>query len=301
MFRSILVPVDGSQFSEHALPPALGIRAKTDAALHVVLVHLPLSARELDAHPAEVAEDHDVREAERVYLDELRQRLGDFGARVQFHHTEGLVAEALEQEVALRNIDLVVMSTHGRGYLSRAILGSVTARLLRHLTVPLLLVHPPDAPPRLEPTTFRHALVALDGSALAEGILGPVRDVLGPGLAEMDLLRVVVPPHHYLGPFTRKTEEKDRQALGRAWDEAEAYLAQLAGGLRGPELAVRTHVVAHAQPAAAILGGAAVPGCDLVALATHGRGPLPRMILGSVTDKVVRSTSLPVLVWRGPR
>jgi nucleotide-binding universal stress UspA family protein len=80
--------------------------------------------------------------------------------------------------------------------------------------------------------------------------------------------------------------------------EAAAYLDRIAQTLRSSSLAVRTSVVSHDQPAVAILSKARAEGADLIAIETHGREGLSRLLLGSVADKVVRGASIPVLVQR---
>jgi nucleotide-binding universal stress UspA family protein len=88
--------------------------------------------------------------------------------------------------------------------------------------------------------------------------------------------------------------EKVKERLFR---EASNYLEQLAASLRSEGLGVRTHVLFAEQPAIGILQEA-VKGVDLIAVETHGRHGLPRLLLGSVTDKIVRGASLPVLISR---
>jgi nucleotide-binding universal stress UspA family protein len=81
-------------------------------------------------------------------------------------------------------------------------------------------------------------------------------------------------------------------------EEAGAYLDATAQRLRGRGLQVETRLVIHPQPAAAILEEARARGVDLIALATHGRGGLARLLLGSTADKVVRGAQIPVFVYR---
>ena len=81
-------------------------------------------------------------------------------------------------------------------------------------------------------------------------------------------------------------------------DCAEDYLDQLAERFRTRSLNVQTRVVSHLRPATAILDDASAHGVDLIALATHGRGGLKRLLVGSVADKVLRSAITPVLVYR---
>jgi len=286
--------VDGSPFGEHALPRALSIAQKNNATVHVTLVHVPETYSEGVATYSEHLE-RTIKDQEQEYLNALHGRLTKVSqARVQIHHREGLVSETLEEEVSQCGIDLVVMSTHGWGYFSRAILGSVADRLMRHLHVPMLLIHPPEGPADLKPAaSLRRILVPLDGSALAEAILEPAQELGSLSQAEFRLLRVLHQPHH-ITHFSGKAPAADQQFLEQIKAEAARYLDKVAQGLRGQSLT--THVAVKASPAAAILEEARAADCDLIALATHGLGGLQRLLFGSVADKVIRSAAFPVLV-----
>ncbi len=297
MFESILVPVDGSPFSEQALPLALGMAQKNGATVHVALVHVLETEVELSASCSDEME-RPIKRHEREYLDGLKTRLSAASSvQVQVHHLEGLVSETLEEEVRERGIQLVVMSTHGWGYMSRAILGSVADRLMRHLTVPLLLVHPPPGPADLSrPTSFQRLLIPLDGSSVAEAVLEPARALAQLFQAECHLLRVVVPPHHFLARFSNKTLQHDQHLLSLHQQEAAGYLEKVAGTFQQQALAATTHVRTNPHIVPVILEEAKTASCDLIALATHGWGGLRRLVFGSVADKVLRSAPLPVLV-----
>lgn len=301
MFRSILVPVDGSSFSERALPYALGLGEQLGVPVHIALVHVPdtyyNTAETMLPHAEDI--EREIKAKEREYLNDLKQRVQSASkARVEIHHLEGVIEETLEEEVAERNIGLVVLSTHGRGQMSRAILGSVTVHLVRHLSIPLLLVPPLDALPDLNPRPlFRSILIPLNGSELAQKIIGPAAAIGQPGKTQMQLLRVVPPAFHMVGPFTQRTATADQELLACRKAEAEAYLKKVAEGLRSQSYTVQTQVAASAHPAAAILDEAREWACDLIAIATRGRSGLMKLLVGSVTDKILRSASCPVLVY----
>jgi nucleotide-binding universal stress UspA family protein len=301
MIRSVLVPVDGSAFGEQAIPLALGLARRAGARLEIVLVHVPyVPVESISDYPESI--DRDVLFRERDYLQALRERLEkSAGIPVNKHHPRGLIADTLEEQVAKAEADLVVMATHGRGPLSRLWLGSVADAMIRRLPVPVVLVRPQDEHPP-HPTgeqVCRHILIPLDGSTLAESVLKAALNLGEVMDARYTLLRVVSPPsawppHHEPGrvaydPLIRKAEAK-----------AQDYLDGVADNLRERGLNVQTRVAIGLKPAPVILSEATAAGADLIALATHGRGRLPRIILGSVADKVVRGASTPVLVFRAP-
>jgi nucleotide-binding universal stress UspA family protein len=197
-------------------------------------------------------------------------------------------------------VDLVVMTTHGRGPFSRFWLGSVADEFLRRAPVPVLLVRPQETKPDLgrEPA-LRHVLVPLDGSPLAEQILGPAVSLGSLTRADYTLLRVVPPPMfgvYDAGGFAISPVEEP--SLEEQRSHAEAYLDKVAERLRAKSLPVRTQVIVGRQPSEAILEEAQTQAIDLIALATHGLQGLQRLLLGSVADKVIRGASIPVLVYR---
>jgi nucleotide-binding universal stress UspA family protein len=235
---------------------------------------------------------------ERVALDRLAQRLQ---ANHQVVATatllDGPVAEALQRYTLAREVDLIVMTTHGRGAMTRFWLGNIADRLARQAPVPILLVRPRERviEPAAEPTCH-HVLILLDGSALAETIL-PHAIALGTLMqAEYTLLRVIEPT---MGPYGTElyTAGLDEEALARSRASAQIYLDRVAASMRAEALRVRTAVVVGLT-APGILDYARGHAVDLIALATHGRSGLARLVLGSVADKIVRGAELPVLLHR---
>jgi nucleotide-binding universal stress UspA family protein len=311
MYHSILVPVDGSNFAEHALPLALQLARQAQAGVQIVRVHTvlaPLYAETVLVYDA--ALDASIRKDEQAYLDNLVERLKRISkvpvtaALVE----EGPIGEALTDHAVACGMDLVVMTTHGRGPLARAWLGSVADQLVRQMPVPILLVRPGDGKVDLaqEPRPQR-MLIALDGSELSEQIIKPALAMASLLGTDVTLLRVIKPaivgqgdPLAMAGGFDpwlmqqlQETHEQERLQAG-------GYLERIATPLRTKSLKVETRVLSHDQPAVAILEEVKAHRTDLVALATHGRSGLPRLVLGSVADKVVRGASIPVLVARPP-
>jgi nucleotide-binding universal stress UspA family protein len=265
-FHSILVPVDGSPLAEAALPIAFAIAKRAGGTVELAMVY----AETFPPQPIALAQQ---------YLDDLtsrvRQRMGDSVSSVLL---EGPVAPTLVKHTEKRGSDIVVMTTHGRGGLERAWMGSVADQLIRTIDIPLIIVRPREdgSVPEFAPGEI---LVALDGSTLAERALRPAAALARLWDAEMSLLQIIQPlpqggepalplPAGYVAELTRISREV-----------ASEYLSVHAEHLRrsGIEVASPTRI-------------------GLLALATHGRGGLRRIVLGSVTDKVVRGAQVPVLV-----
>src|SRR5262249_12944805 len=149
MIRSILVPLDGSEFGEGALPLAMTIARRANATVHVAHVHVPLAAMYAETMVSlESTLDPELKEQEKAYVERVAR---EWGGKVPFpvvsHLLEGPVAEAVLEFVAGKAIDLVVLTTHGRGAFSRFWLGSVADELVRRLPVPILLTRPKESEP----------------------------------------------------------------------------------------------------------------------------------------------------------
>jgi len=291
MFRTILVPLDGSPFAEQALPWALSIARRAGACLDLVRGHVLYAFKDpaYSWGPYDPAMDAEAARQEHLYLEGAARRLSAAAlvpiSAAVVASVPGLEAEGILGRARAAGADLIVMSTHGRGPLSRLALGSVADQVVRRAFLPVLLVRPrePAPGPFAEPAA-ESVLIPLDGSALAERALEPAADLAGLLGARCDLVRVVAPG----GGPEQAAEE----------GEARSYLGRVAGRLGQRGLEAQTRVLAARQPAEAILLAARAWGSGLIALATHGRGGIRRALLGSVADQVLRAAPCPLLVYR---
>lgn len=290
MYRRIMVPLDGSPFSERALPLAIALAHRSGAELRLVHVLVPL------ANKVFIEADGGAQH----YLEGLASHVtAESGVRtVAVRRVGRQVVGELSYYSAEEGIDLVVMATHGWGGLQRAWLGSVTDGLVREARVPVLAFRPgKDEAPRLDGKAIEEVLIPLDGSAFSEAVLREALE-LGGREARFTLLRVV-PWSPLSSSVSGGIELVQREELVAALQaEATRYLGELAEGLRGEGYEIETVVRVDAQPARVILDLAAEIGADLIAQATHGRSGVARLALGSVTDKVLRGAEVPVLVLR---
>jgi nucleotide-binding universal stress UspA family protein len=307
-YRSILVPLDGSDLAEHALPTALSLARRHGAALHIARVYVPVAGI-YGEHAVRYDEalDRELMKRAREYLDDVAARLSAVaGVPLSSALLEGEVADVIAQQAATLNADLIVMTTQGRGPMARFWFGSVSDKLVRQSGVPILFVRPQAAPPQLsDAPSLRRVLIPLDGSELADAILAPVLALGGNVQTRYTLLRIVIPMAELnYGPAGGETTgfqealKKYKELDDRELLEARDYLERLAERLRASSFDVSTRVALSERPARAILDDASAHATDLIALATHGHGGLKRLILGSVADKLLRSADTPVLVYR---
>lgn len=298
MYRTILVPLDGSHSAEAAVPLARAIAERSGAALEFIMVHhssVPGGIPEGFSDYALAS-----RNAEQAYLERAPGRLvpGSVIAR-STTFLDGPVAEAITKHVLDSRPDLTVMSTHGRGAFSRFWMGSVADRLVRSLPIPMLLIRsdPDDTSAGPAPLPDRIA-VALDRSGFGEAVLGPAGELAALFDAELVLLHVVHPPLPIAEPPLPYVVGCDEELAKELEAQAEAYLGALAGTLRRKDLAVTTKIAPGGDTATTILGLVREAGAGLVAIASHGESGVRRVLLGSVADKVLRGATTPVLICR---
>lgn len=136
---------------------------------------------------------------------------------------------------------------------------------------------------------FKKILVPLDGSSLAEETLDGVRKLAGLHGSMIVLLRVAFA---LVFPGVDPSESQIKVT-----EEAEGYLDRVAGELRAEGIEVKT-VVRYGFPAEEIVDHLERGNFDLLAMATHGRTGPARLVMGSVAEKVLRSASVPVLLFR---
>jgi len=301
MRKSILIPLDGSPFGEQALPMGLDLARRMGAEVHLVHVHQPVRpapyAEGIAAYNGELEEEARTREEQ--YLANLANRSAETaGVVVRRALLDGPVAPALSRYADEEEIGLVVMTTHGRGGISRAWLGSVADALIRQVKVPVLFLRPGKEAGPEQPREFRRILIPLDGSELAESVLATAEAIGRLSDAEYTLLHIVVPPF-VLGPPRSAVlvEPGEGPEILERW--SDDYLARVAARMSAAGLRVRAVVETYPNAAQGILDYARAHDIDLIAMSTHGRVGFSRIALGSVSDKVLRGADVPVLLQRG--
>jgi len=284
MFRSLLVPLDGSAMAEQAIVPAGDIAHRLGAKLALAVVH-PWGATE-DAPFTGTEADRELRASEDRYLGEVRDRVAEtFKVPAEVALLEGDAVPALAAFAGEHRVDLVVSSTHGRSALVRALRGSVALRLAHAVACPALLLKPlRESSATPDPDGFVRILVPLDGSAVAETSLEPALALAASRQVLVYLLQVV-------SPF-----EGSGHALLDRRRAAAQYLNGVAERLERRGVLVECRVVTRSSAEVAIVTLAARWGVDLLALTTRDRGEGERMLLGSVADGVVHKAPMPVLV-----
>jgi nucleotide-binding universal stress UspA family protein len=207
------------------------------------------------------------------------------------------VVEALAEFATEIKADLVVMTTHGRSGLERLWLGSVAMSFLHRAPCPVFLVRPSGAaaPDADTPLPTGPMLIPLDGTHFAESIVAHATEFAEAVGCSISLFTVAVPNAVPMAPFGTEALLADEGALTRQEHDAEERLRALAGEL--PE-GTTTDVSTDMTAARAIIEKADAIGAGMIAMATHGRTGIARLVLGSCADTVLRGASQPMLLYR---
>ena len=266
MAKTIIVPLDGTEFAKRALAPAHALARQADAA--VVLV---------------MARAGGVVDPER-YLRRVADEYGIGSAHIAVFEdrpADAAIAETLERAPD----PIVCMTTHARGAVGHLVLGSVAEHVLRRTDTPIVLVGP--AVDDDTPSDFEELIVCLDGSPTAATILPTAA-----GLAH-DLELVVA-----LVDVVESDASADYDAALDADALESSCLQQSAKELIGTGLNVSWYTLHGNDAPSAIVDFADTRPSPLLAMTTHGRTGLARVATGSVVMAVVHRAPCPVLVTR---
>ncbi len=204
-------------------------------------------------------------------------------------------AEEIVRHAEEIGADLVAMATHRGSALARGVLGSVTDRVLHSTGIPVMAVHPEQigafSGDKAQPESV---LVPLDGSKRSTGAIDIAMELAKAAGAEIVFMRVVRYPYYGMAgadAFVHSSE----YGFSFQRREAEEALQEFVKKAGSAGLAARA-VVGTGSPAGAILSQAESMSRPLIVMSTRGESGIKRWMLGSVTDKVVRSAGLPVVV-----
>ena len=295
MFRRFLVPVDGSPFSELAIPVAIDLATREGhgAEVHLVLVYEPI----LDVQgvpPIDPTYGRSILAGYDEMMADLVSRTRTDRITPKGEVLIGPVVTTLLDHAAKVQASLIVLTSHGRGGLNRLWLGSTAEGLARRSEIPVLLLRPEDdVPPGLPP--IRTVLIPLDASGFGKEIVECAVRLAGVEGVTYHLVHVVPRIPVVLSAASLDHDVELYQARRTL---ALDFLDSVATGLRARGATARTEVRASNAVAKELLTMVEEGEYDLIAMATHGRGGIGRMVIGSVADKILRGTRVPLLLHR---
>ena len=304
MFKQILVPLDGSTRAEQALPVAARLaRASSGSIVLLRVAKLPVDYGGGFTQAPLLTEqiiETELDDADN-YLKSVATSDTLTGITIK---TEAMFGQPLQDILSVaesRRVDLIVICSHGRTGLMRWALGSVAQGLAHRSSVPLLVLReggPVPAFSRADVNRPLCAFVALDGSPFAETALVPAAN----------LVMALAAPNEGVLHLTQVVTDIGEEAQKGAKTYITGVTERLQQKLKGLNLSITWSLLRDGDVAGAIVDMAVhgegkaktegFDGCDLIAMSTHGRGGLERLMMGSITERVLHATRLPMLIVR---
>lgn len=295
MYERILVPLDGSVLAEVTLPYAEELASRLGS--EVILLAVGKSKDAENYHEQELY----IAGTARVVRDSVASRADkprDEVIRVKPEILVGNPAEEIIRYASQVDAGLILLSTHGRSGMTIWSLGSVTKKVLRAATSPVLLVRAKGKRPDIRRKGILHkALIPLDGSKESEAVIPFMAELAGRLRGEVVLLQVLARGGEADTtegtPPVLNTEGK----MKRLEMKAREYLAKMAGGFRDKGITA-SFEVRVGNAAEEIIKFRREISADMVAMSTHGQSGISRWGLGSVADKVADAGYAPLLLVR---
>lgn len=283
----ILFPTDGSDVAGAVLDHVLDLAVDVDATLDV----LNVADTNRDSVARIDGEVVDVLEGEgEAIVEAAADRARDRGVPVETDVLQGDPYRTIVDYADTRDVGLVAMPSRGRRTLDRFLLGSVTERVVRRSDVPVLTIRPDDDVDARYP--YRNVFVPTDGSESANAALAAATDVASTADAGLHLLHVIEETGFSLDFGSADDEDEAVEA------EANEILETAAETARDAPVGSVTTAIERGSVHEETLAYVDDHEVDLVVVGTHGRTNLDRYLLGSVAEKLVRSSPVPVMTVR---
>ncbi len=298
MYEKILLPLDGSELAEVALPYVEKLAGRLGS--EIVLAHVS----ELD--PGTHEDEHQnylhkivevTKEGASTYCD----KPGNGPAvAVRSVILYGQPAEKIVEYAENESIGLIVMATHGQSGIQRWALGSVADKVVRATLRPVMLIRAGGAKPDIRADALLNkVLVPLDGSNEGEAIIPFVEDLAS--MLKIKVVLIQILPKGYDTGYQYMPLPEQQMAADRA--HAIKYLNDM--GARLKEKGIDVHEALgigsrSSNAAEQIIQSAADVQADFLAMTTHGRSGVGRWAFGSVAEKVLQAGNTPLLLVRSP-
>jgi nucleotide-binding universal stress UspA family protein len=302
--RSILCPTDFSEFSRHSLDHALAIAKLYHST--VTLLHVcPLTPGVVYAPGVGVAPTSLLTVADRHAALMAMRRFAEMeagtDASIGFAVAEGNPANEILDRARTTASDLLVMGTHGRSGFERLLLGSVTEKVLRKASCPVLTV--PQRAPDVVPTPgawFKNVVCPVDFSDSSTQALEYAISLADQSRGQLTVVHVIeIPPELPIEEHETifSSPHSLREYVAMAEVDRTSRLKEMIANAGAREGSISI-VVASGKAYREILRIAAGQSADLIAIGIHGRGAANLFFMGSTTQHVVRQATCPVLTIR---
>ena len=291
--ETILIPTDGSEQAEAAARRGFEFAKQLSAAVHLVSVaDVAIAATAGYSGDSPRIRTH-LREQAETYVSRLEPAARDRDLDVTTAVCEGIPGETLVEYAEHLAVDAILIGTSGRGGVARTVIGSVADKVIRTASVPVIALTR-DAVDR-EDGSVDSILLPTDGSDAAEAAAGRGIDLAAQLSVPVHLLFVA--DEDVSGGLASLFSDAERDSVEQLRQGGGDHLARLGAAAReqGVEFVAATR---EGNPVEEIVDNATENGIDMVVMGTHGRGGFERFLVGSVTDRVIRTAPVPVMAVR---
>ncbi len=284
MYKKILVPLDGSELAEQALPYVEHLARKLNSEVIFITVCLP-------GDPLERALTE--------YIEKRADKIKLLGIRTRSLCIEGEPAASIIDFAEKNDISLIIISTHGRTGISHWPLGNIANKIVQKSHIPVFLVRSSQPTKTPADKELRKILVALDGSRFSEAII-PYVEQLAKGMgSEVVLLRVIEPSKlPQLAAYIDK-EKYEKDFMAKLEREAARYLVKKKTALASKGVKVNSELL-EGKPVDTMLQYVEDKSVNLIALTTHGFSGITKWAYGSVASRIIEGSPKPILLVRPP-
>ena len=296
MYERVLVPLDGSQLAEAALPYAKGLAERMGSEIVVACVEEFSLNNALEHMPEPQSNEvKPIKYSAERYLETLAVKAPEVRSVILIGHPAEAIVEYADKE----KIGLIVMATHGRSGIKRWALGSVADKVVRASNRPVMLIRAKGAHPDIHKrSAFKKILVPLDGSEESEAIIPYIREIGLKLKAEIVLFQAIERSAHlYIADMVVTHLPYSDEEMEPLKADAESYLEKVERMLKGDGITLSSEV-GIGETAEWIIEFADEIDVDLVAMATHGRSGIRRWQLGSIAQKVMHAGNTPLMLVR---
>ncbi len=281
MWKKILVPLDGSDLAELALPYAQEIASAFNSELILLHVSEPSEEEYLRMH--------------QVYLEKIAVQMKKLVRRVSPLIISGKPAEDIVKYTEKNDIRLIIMASHGSSGIIPWATGGMASKVIDAIGVPLLLIKETKRRKTKEKRLINRILLPLDGSEAGEAAITRAKELKSRLEAEVILLEVVPEGRHIrtVGglDYILYPEQEIETFKAKAREYLDKVYKRLQRGKGELKVEIRTGEVAKE-----ILNYAKKKGVSLIAIASHGHSGMTKWVFGSIAQKIIEDSPIPVLV-----
>jgi nucleotide-binding universal stress UspA family protein len=288
MWKRILVPLDGSNLAERALAYVEELATAFNSEVILLYVSEP--------------KEEQYRPMHQLYLEEVAKRVKEHvkkRARIKMALLTGEAAEEIINYARKNKASVIIMASHGRSGITAWVMGNVANNVLRAAEVPVLLIRVTKPSRKVPPKRLvERVLLPLDGSERGEVAVPYVKKLINKLGVEVILLGVVAAGQHIrtVGGLDYILYPEAELELVKA--EAKEYLDRVYQRLKGGRGALRLELKVSDDVAGEIIKFADKAKATLIAISAHGHSGIEKWVFGSVANKIVQASKIPVLVVR---